>query len=89
MIQCYGDITPIPSRYYPGIGQNYIDSDQVHTCRNFGRLRTWVSERYNGSLAVEPKFRGMEGGKHGTVVPAGSEHSSHAERVKQSEPKPT
>lgn len=40
-------------------------------------------------MAVEPKFRGMEGGKHGTVVPAGSEHSSHAERVKQSEPKPT
>ncbi|MCJ1360351.1 MAG: hypothetical protein MMC33_010356 [Icmadophila ericetorum] len=64
MVQCYADATPIPSRYYPGLGQNYIDSDQVHTCRNFAELRAWTSERYNGSAAVEPKFRQPEGGKH-------------------------
>ena len=52
MIMCNADITPIPTRWYAGINQNYIDSNRPHTCRNFGKLRAWVSERYNGSLAV-------------------------------------
>lgn len=52
MIMCNADITPIPTRWYGGINQNYIDSNRPHTCRNFGKLRAWVSERYNGSLAV-------------------------------------
>jgi hypothetical protein len=57
MIMCNADMTPIPSRYFPGIKQNYIDSDQPHTCRNFEKLRDWVTERYNGSLAVSPRYK--------------------------------
>ncbi|SMY23684.1 unnamed protein product [Zymoseptoria tritici ST99CH_1A5] len=53
-VMCTADLTPIPSRFYPGIGDNYIDSDQPHTCRNWTKVRNWVSERYNGSLAVSP-----------------------------------
>ncbi|KAK3949211.1 hypothetical protein QBC32DRAFT_176948, partial [Pseudoneurospora amorphoporcata] len=53
-VLCNADLTPIPSRYYPALGQNYIDSDRPHTCRDFGRIREWVSERFNGSLRVEP-----------------------------------
>ncbi|EAA30500.3 hypothetical protein GE21DRAFT_10623 [Neurospora crassa] len=53
-VLCNADLTPIPSRYYKALGQNYIDSDRPHTCRDFGRIREWVSERFNGSLKVEP-----------------------------------
>ncbi|KAF7186667.1 Cyclochlorotine biosynthesis protein R [Pseudocercospora fuligena] len=53
-IMCNADLTPIPSRFYLSLGDNYIDSDQPHTCRNWNRIRDWVSERYNGSLAVPP-----------------------------------
>jgi len=52
-VMCAGDLTVVPTRHYPGIGRNYIDSDVVHTCRNFEALRGWLWERYNGSLAVE------------------------------------
>ncbi|MCJ1357634.1 MAG: hypothetical protein MMC33_007630 [Icmadophila ericetorum] len=55
MVMCNADITPIPSRFYSGIDQNYIDSDRPHTCRNFGKIREWVTERWNGSLAVPPQ----------------------------------
>lgn len=45
MLQCVVDITPIPTRYYPGIGHNYIDSDREHTCRDFDQMRVWMSHR--------------------------------------------
>jgi len=47
-----GDMTTIPTRYYPSIRRNYVDSDFPNTCRNFGMLRDWVLERYNGNLSV-------------------------------------
>ena len=53
MVQCYGDATPIPTRWYEGIGQNYIDSDRTHTCRSFKKLREWNTERFNGSTAIK------------------------------------
>ncbi|KAK3349073.1 hypothetical protein B0T25DRAFT_481486 [Lasiosphaeria hispida] len=53
-ILCNSDLTPIPSRYYKGLKENYIDSDRPHTCRNFDLVREWVSARYNGSLEVPP-----------------------------------
>lgn len=40
-VQCSGDISLIPDRYFDGIKGPFIDFDQVHTCRNFDRLREW------------------------------------------------
>jgi hypothetical protein len=48
-IMCAGDMTPIPTKFYPAIGRNYVDSDMVHTCRNFKQLREWTTERYNAN----------------------------------------
>lgn len=39
-------MTLIPTRWFPGIDRNFIDSDQVHTCRNFDKLREWATERW-------------------------------------------
>ncbi|KAK7952805.1 uncharacterized protein PG986_008533 [Apiospora aurea] len=55
VILCAGDLTPIPSVYFTGIENNYINSDRPHTCRNFKKIRDWVSERFNGSQAVQPE----------------------------------
>ena len=68
MIQCYGDMTPIPAKYYPGLTRNYIDSDRLHTCRNFQAIRDWTTSRNNGSLAVEPQMKG-ERLRHGGHIP--------------------
>lgn len=68
MIQCYGDITPIPTKYYPSLTRNYLDSDRLHTCRNFQAIRNWTTERNNGSLAVEPQMKG-ERLRHGGPTP--------------------
>lgn len=53
---CAGDITPVPTVYYEAlrdpnrpsadVGGDYVMSDVVHTCQDFGRLREWVTERY-------------------------------------------
>ncbi|KAH8816706.1 hypothetical protein F5884DRAFT_777023 [Xylogone sp. PMI_703] len=51
-IMCYGDLTPIPTRWFEGINQEFIDSNQWHTCRNFSKIREWTTERYNGSAAL-------------------------------------
>ena len=56
-IMCQGDMTPIPSRYYPAIKRNYVDSDHPHTCRNYDILHEWVKERSSGALAVQPRLR--------------------------------
>src|ERR1700744_3074510 len=57
-IVCAGDLTPIPTRFYPALGRNYVDSDYPpHTYRSWDGLRGRVSDRINGRLAVEPKFR--------------------------------
>ncbi|KAH8807614.1 hypothetical protein F5884DRAFT_880843 [Xylogone sp. PMI_703] len=49
-IQCYGSTTLIPTKYFDGLESNYIDSDQLHTCRSFRTLRNWVNMRQKGGL---------------------------------------
>ncbi|KAF8852308.1 hypothetical protein BDZ45DRAFT_550112, partial [Acephala macrosclerotiorum] len=44
-VMCFGDLTPVLTRYYESVGRNYADSDVLHTCRNFGDLREWMNER--------------------------------------------
>ncbi|KAF2763786.1 hypothetical protein EJ03DRAFT_53847 [Teratosphaeria nubilosa] len=51
-VQCQGDLTPIPVRWFESAGRRFIDSDQTHKCRDFSVIRDWVTSRYNGSLAV-------------------------------------
>ena len=53
-IMCAGDMTPVPIRYDQSLNDGYMVSDVKHTCRNFGKLQEWASERFNGSLAIEP-----------------------------------
>ncbi|KAF3762727.1 hypothetical protein M406DRAFT_263533 [Cryphonectria parasitica EP155] len=55
-IMCSGDMTPIPTKYYSGLGRNYVDSDVPHTCRNFAALHDWVVARYDGAEAIQPIF---------------------------------
>jgi len=47
-IQCYGSTTLIPTRFSTGPNLNYIDADQVHTCRSFDFLHDFVSLRKDG-----------------------------------------
>ncbi|KXL44888.1 MAG: hypothetical protein FE78DRAFT_91107 [Acidomyces sp. 'richmondensis'] len=58
-VQCYGDLTPIPVRWFESAHRTFIDSDQIHTCRDFSKIRNWATERYNGSLAVHVR-EGLE-----------------------------
>lgn len=44
-VQCYGSTTLIPTRFREGLEHNYIDSNQVHTCRSFTHLRDFVTTR--------------------------------------------
>ncbi|PVH73924.1 hypothetical protein DL98DRAFT_389913, partial [Cadophora sp. DSE1049] len=44
-IQCSGSTTLIPTKFMEGLHHNYIDSDQVHTCRSFTFLRDWMNTR--------------------------------------------
>ncbi|KAH8805171.1 hypothetical protein F5884DRAFT_798588 [Xylogone sp. PMI_703] len=44
-IMCAGDITPIPTKFFPGAGYQYVVSDVTHTCRNFQNIRDWVSKQ--------------------------------------------
>ncbi|KAB5562719.1 hypothetical protein GE09DRAFT_757191 [Coniochaeta sp. 2T2.1] len=46
-IQCHSDLTPIPYRWFPNSQYYYSDSRQVHTCRDFGRVRQWLVEKRN------------------------------------------
>lgn len=52
LVQCQGDITPIPTRYREGIGLNYIDSDRWHTCRDWSSITQWVEKRFAESRKV-------------------------------------
>ncbi|KAF3809449.1 hypothetical protein GCG54_00012730 [Colletotrichum gloeosporioides] len=55
IILCNSDLTPIPSIFYIGVEDNYINSDRPHTCRNFQKIRDFVSDRFNGSSRVAPR----------------------------------
>ncbi|KAB5528940.1 hypothetical protein GE09DRAFT_1149012 [Coniochaeta sp. 2T2.1] len=46
-IQCHSDLTPIPYRWFPNSQYYYSDSRQVHTCRDFGKIRQWLVEKRN------------------------------------------
>jgi hypothetical protein len=51
-IQCHGDLTPIPERWWDSAQRSYSDTGLTHTCRDFGALRGWMTKRHNGSTAV-------------------------------------
>ena len=57
LAMCNADLTPVPTQWFEGIGQNYINSSRVHTCRDFGKVRHWATERFNGSTAVKARNR--------------------------------
>ncbi|KAI1328859.1 hypothetical protein F5Y16DRAFT_409571 [Xylariaceae sp. FL0255] len=57
MIQCNSDMTVIPTVWYESIGQNYINSDRTHTCRDFTKVREWATSRFTGDLEVMPRYR--------------------------------
>lgn len=44
-IMCSGDFTPIPARWHPEKNSSYVDTDQVHTCRNCDAVANWVKKR--------------------------------------------
>ncbi|RAO70689.1 uncharacterized protein BHQ10_006701 [Talaromyces amestolkiae] len=66
-IMCAGDMTPVPTIYNKARKHSYVDSDVTHTCRNFQQLRDWLSERYNGSLAVKPTCPGATKPEQGST----------------------
>ncbi len=49
---CSGDMTPIPTKYYSAVDRNYVDSDRLHTCRNFAKLQAWMVNRYDTSPII-------------------------------------
>lgn len=64
-VQCSGSTTLIPTRFMDGIKRNYIDSDQVHTCRSFTFLRDWTtSRRVGGDAYVERDSSIVDPRKH-------------------------
>jgi len=60
LVMCHVDLTPIPTQWFPGISQPYINSSREHTCRDFWMVRDWVTERFNGTTAVQPQHRNEE-----------------------------
>lgn len=73
-LMCHADLTPIPSRWFEGLGQSYIDTNRPHVCRNWNSIRAWATERFNGTTAVRPP-------KHRETH---SMHMSHDEQVSHS-----
>jgi hypothetical protein len=43
-LQCSSDRTPIPTRWYPGMGP-FVVTDRIHTCRDFDGLRQWMIDK--------------------------------------------
>ncbi|KAJ3473329.1 hypothetical protein NLG97_g10370 [Lecanicillium saksenae] len=44
-IMCLGDMTPIPTVFFPSRNASHVESDLVHTCRNFQLLQDWLVGR--------------------------------------------
>ena len=57
LVMCNADLTPVPTQYFEGLERNYINSSREHTCRDFSKVRTWATERLNGSTAVKARDR--------------------------------
>ncbi|KAF9869389.1 hypothetical protein CkaCkLH20_13106 [Colletotrichum karsti] len=60
-IMCKGDLTPLPTKWTPGIQHNYIEANRPHICRNFQKLRAFATNRKKGPLAVSPDFEQKKG----------------------------
>lgn len=45
LIQCGGDLTPIPIVWSDEVGRHVPDTAQLHTCRNFNKLKDLVYAR--------------------------------------------
>lgn len=58
-IQCYGSTTLIPTKFFEGLERNYIDSDQLHVCRDFNYLREFATSRARGHEAYIPRDRSL------------------------------
>jgi hypothetical protein len=54
-VQCYGSTTLIPHKHFDGLERPYIDSDQIHTCRDFNTLRKFTAERGKGGSLYVPR----------------------------------
>ncbi|KAF3768640.1 hypothetical protein M406DRAFT_327065 [Cryphonectria parasitica EP155] len=83
-IQCYGSTTLIPTKFFEGRQRNYIDSDQVHVCRNFNYLRDFVTSRAKGHDAyVERDKSLLDERKHAIVkqyyADKKAKHKEHGE----------
>jgi hypothetical protein len=61
-IQCFGDMTPIPTKWIKSLGRDYSDSNNLHTCRDFSELRSWTTERHNGSTSIPDKNGNFQSG---------------------------
>jgi hypothetical protein len=49
-IMCAGDLTPIPTKFFPSVNHSYVDPERPHTCRNFQKVRDWVLERTSADV---------------------------------------
>jgi len=58
-VQCAGITTLVPTKFREGAQRNYIDSDQVHTCRSFTYLRNWATSRRDGGPAFVERDRSI------------------------------
>ena len=67
-IQCYGDRTPNHTRWFDAIGQAFVVTDTVHTCRNFDALREWTSAKHNETIPYDPSATGWVCTLHTVIV---------------------
>ncbi|KIM95540.1 hypothetical protein OIDMADRAFT_133628 [Oidiodendron maius Zn] len=44
-LMCHVDLTPIPVIWYEGHGRSFVQSDVVHTCRNWDAVQQFISSR--------------------------------------------
>lgn len=58
-VMCAGSTTLIPTQFYEGAKRNYIDSDQMHTCRSFEYLREFAYSRAPGGTAYVPRDKSV------------------------------
>ncbi|KAH8680834.1 hypothetical protein BX600DRAFT_504586 [Xylariales sp. PMI_506] len=51
-VMCHGDLTPVPSKYFEVHHKAYVMSDVKHTCRDFGKIQSWLMDRHHGESMV-------------------------------------
>jgi hypothetical protein len=47
----------LPTKYMEELHHNYVDSDQVRTCRSFTFLYNWTSRRMSGGDSFIPRIK--------------------------------